>query len=148
MNLIGIGDDPNNLKLRGPGCLGTSTVMSIVKRFFIWLNEHSTRVLVEKCDYISAVGWGEGGKQGRNKLGLLGEGPKFVFTPKAILDFDEETKKMRLKHLLPGNTIENVVKSTGFKLLIPDTIEDMIKPTEEEIETLRKRVDPYSSLRK
>jgi hypothetical protein len=60
-NLIGIGPDYRHLKFRGPGSVGTPTLSTHVGRYYIVLNNHNPRVLVERCDYISAYGWGTGG---------------------------------------------------------------------------------------
>src|ERR1700757_4149230 len=60
-NLIGIGKDYRKLKFRGPGSVGIPTLSTHVGRYYIVLNNHTPRVLVEQCDYISAYGWGRGG---------------------------------------------------------------------------------------
>lgn len=147
-NLIGIGKDPNNLKVRGPGSVGTSTVMATVEKYFIFLSSHSPRSFVEKCDFISAVGWGEGGKDARAKLGLPGGGPEYVITPKAILDFHEESKIMRLKFLFPPATVEEVRENTGFPLLVHEEVMPVSPPQPELLEIIRQRVDPKGLLRK
>ncbi len=147
VNLIGVGPDPRRLKFRGPGSVGTSTVMSLVKRFFIYTNNHSPRVFVEKCDYISAVGWHNGGADARRRLGLWGGGPEYVLTPLGIFDFEDETKAMRIKHLFPGVDVDTVLRNTGFELVVPDSIEPMPDPTPEELDVLRTRVDPEGTLR-
>jgi glutaconate CoA-transferase subunit B len=146
-NLIGVGRDPRRLKFRGPGSVGTSTVMSTVKRFFIYTNNHSPRVFVERCDYVSAVGWHHGGADARRRLGLPGGGPEYVLTPLGVFDFEEETKAMRIKHLFPGVDLDTVVRNTGFELVVPERIEPMPDPTSEELQVLRTRVDPEGSLR-
>ena len=56
-NLIGVGHDHRALQFRGPGSLGSSTVMALVRRSFIHTGNHSPRTLVERCDFRSAVGW-------------------------------------------------------------------------------------------
>ncbi len=146
-NLIGIGDDPQNLKFRGPGSVGTATVMANCRKFFIYTNDHSPRTFVPKCDFISAFGWGDGGADSRTRLGLPGEGPRFVITPKAIMDFDETSKAMRLKHLLPGTSLEELQASAGFELLVPDQLPEMEPPSAEELSLLRTRVDAKGYLR-
>jgi glutaconate CoA-transferase subunit B len=147
-NLIGIGADPRRLKVRGPGCVGTSTIGSTVVSFYYYVGNHSPRVFVDRCDFRSTVGWNEGGAEARQKLGLPGGGPTYVLTPKCIMDFEEESKRMRLRYLLPGVTLEDVVANTGFELVIPARVEVLPEPTEEEMTVLRTRVDPYGLLRK
>lgn len=147
-NLIGVGPDPTRWKARGPGCVGTSTIGSTVVSFYYYVGSHTPRVFVKECDFISTVGWGQGGWDARQKLGLPGGGPTYVLTPKCVMDFDEVSKQIRLKYLLPGVTLEDVVTNTGFELVIPAKVEVMPEPTEEEITVLRTRVDPYGLLRK
>ena len=146
-NLIGVGQDPRQLKFRGPGPVGTSTIMSTVKKYFIFTNALTPKVFVEKCDFISAVGWGNGGDDARRQLGLPGGGPEYVITPQAILDFEEGTKRMRLKYVIPPATIEEVKGCVGFELVIPDSLETFPELTAEEIEVLRNRVDRKGLLR-
>jgi len=68
-NLIGVGPDYRRLKFRGPGSVGTPTLSTHVGRYYIVLNNHNPRVLVQKCDYVSAFGWGSGGADARKIRG-------------------------------------------------------------------------------
>ena len=147
-NLIGIGKDPSKLKFRGPGSVGTPTLSTHVGRYYIVLNDHHKRTLVEQCDYRSTVGWGNGGKEARKKLGLPGGGPKWCVTPLCVMDFEPSSKHMRLKSLHPGVSLEEVQDNTGFDLVIPKVFETTMPPTENELHILRERVDPEGILRK
>jgi glutaconate CoA-transferase subunit B len=147
-NLIGIGPDYRHLKFRGPGSVGTPTLSTHVGRYYIVLNGHSPRLLVERCDYISAYGWGSGGADARRKLGLPGGGPKYVVTPLCVMDFEEETRRMRLHSLHPGVTAATVRESTGFELVIPPSVPTTEPPTAEELSALRTRVDTAGRLRR
>lgn len=146
-NLIGVGEDYKKLKFRGPGAVGTSTICDHSKYFFILLNSHDKRIMVDKCDYISLVGWAEGGADARQKLGLPGGGPVYILTPLCILDFEEKTKRVRLKSVHPGITVQQVVDNTAFELIIPENVPTTEPPTTEEIELLRTRIDPQGLLR-
>jgi glutaconate CoA-transferase subunit B len=104
---------------------------------------HEKRRFIEKVDFITTPGYIDG-PGAREKAGLPpGTGPYRVFTDKALLDFEEKTKRMRLVGLLPGVTLEDVVKNTGFKLLIKEDLKKVPIPTEEELRVLREKVDPY-----
>src|SRR5919112_6573006 len=107
-NLIGVGADHARLRFRGPGSVGTSTLSTHVGRYYILLNSHSARTFVERCDYVSAFGWGDGDPDARRKLGLLGGGPRYCVTPLCVMDFTEDTKRLRLRSLHPGVTVEEV----------------------------------------
>jgi len=147
-NLIGIGPDYNRLKFRGPGSVGTPTLSTHVGRYYIVLNNHNPRVLVEKCDYISAYGWGAGGADARARMGIRGGGPKYCITPLCIFEFDGDTKRMRVKSVHPGVTPETVKRQTGFDLAIPDSAPVTEAPGAEELHTLRTRVDTAGRLRR
>lgn len=147
-NLIGVGPDYRKLKFRGPGSVGTPTLSTHVGRYYIVLNNHNPRVLVERCDYISAFGFGRGGADARRKLGILGGGPALCITPLAVLDFDHDSRRMRLKSLHPGIAVETVVRETGFPLIIPASVPKTEPPTPEELDALRTRVDLDGRLRR
>jgi glutaconate CoA-transferase subunit B len=147
-NLIGLGRDPRRLTLRGPGAIATTTNASHVRRFYLVVNEHSTRVFVPRCDFVSTVGWGEGGADARRRFGLPGGGPRYCITPLAVLDFEETSKRLRLHSVHPGVTVDEVRARTGFELLVPERVPVTAAPTAVELGILRRRVDPQGLLRR
>jgi|SRR5579875_3506329 len=147
-NLIGVGKDYRKLRFRGPGSVGTPTLSTHVGRYYIVLNNHNPRVLVEKCDYISAFGYGRGGADARAKLGIPGGGPKLCITPMCVFDFDDDTRRMRLASVHPGVTPEEVRNATGFELTIPANVPTTPPPSDDELTTLRTRVDLAGRLRR
>ena len=48
---------------------------------------------------------------------------------------------------MPNVSIESVIESTGFSLVIPEKVEKIPEPTELELEVLQKRIDPSGILR-
>jgi glutaconate CoA-transferase subunit B len=147
-NLIGIGPDYHHLRFRGPGSVGTPTLSTHVGRYYIVLNSHSSRIFVERCDYISAYGWGTGGADARRRLGLPGGGPKYCVTPLCVMDFAEETKRLRLCSLHPEVSENDVRAQTGFALPGPAPVPTTDPPTAEELTVLRTRVDLTGFLRR
>jgi glutaconate CoA-transferase, subunit B len=147
-NLIGLKRAGGGFKMRGPGTVGVASLTTFVRRYFIFLTEHSPRVLVPKCDFISSVGWAKGGADARAKLGLPGGGPQFLTTPLCVMDFDPDTKRARLLHLQPGVSAEQVRAETGFPLAPGPAPEPLPSPTDEELLILRERVDPGGRLRR
>ncbi|HKV53174.1 MAG TPA: CoA-transferase [Candidatus Binataceae bacterium] len=146
-NLIGVGSDYRHLKFRGPGSVGTPTLSTHVGRYYIVLNSHTPRLFVSKCDFISAYGWGSGGADARTRMGIRGGGPKYCITPLCVMDFAEDTRRMRLRSVHPGVTVEMVQRSTGFELVIPDSVPTTDGPTPDELQVLRTRVDLAGRLR-
>lgn len=147
-NLIGVGDGPAGWKVRGPGGVGTATVMANVRRYWIWVGNHSPRTLVAQCRWKSTAGWGDGGADARQRLGLVGGGPEWVFTPMAAFDFHPESKEMRLRYYFPPATVEEVVGAMGFQPLVADDVGPAPDPTPAELAVLRQRVDPGGVLRR
>lgn len=147
-NMIGVGDHYERLRFRGPGPIGTTSLTTYMNRYYIYLNSHNKRVLVDKCDYVSCLGWGRGEKNIRKTLGIPGGGPKYCITPRCIMDFDDQTKRMRLRYLHPGVTLEEVLEHTGFDPIVPRTVDTTPAPRSDELEILRHRIDPQGHLRK
>jgi glutaconate CoA-transferase subunit B len=128
--------------VRWPGSGGANAFGSLCWRTMIIIN-HQKRRFVKKVDFITTPGYIDG-PGARERAGLPpGTGPYRVFTDKALLDFEETTKGMRLIGLLPGVTLEEVIESTGFELLIKEDLKNIPSPTKEELKILREKVDPY-----
>jgi glutaconate CoA-transferase, subunit B len=147
-NLIGIGSDYRRLRFRGPGSVGTPTLSTHVGRYYIVLNSHSPRILTERCDYVSAYGWGTGGATARQKLGLPGGGPKYCVTPLCVFNFADGTKRMQLRSVHPGVSPADVQAQTGFTLNLSSATPNTEPPTPEELHALRTRVDHNGFLRR
>lgn len=146
-NLIGIGESYSNLKFRGPGAIGVCNATVMNSRFHLVLNSHDKRVFVPKCDFVSAYGFGSGGDDARRRLGLPGEGPRYVVTPLCVMDFEPDSRRMRLKSVHPGVEVADVVAKTGFELVIPREVPRTDLPTDTEIRILRTRIDVRGALR-
>lgn len=142
-NMIGIGPHPN-LKVRGPGTVGTIWLGSGPTSNFV--EHHNTRVFVEKVEYRSGAGWMEGGETRHEALDGR-DGPPYCWTPICVCDFTEDEHRMRLVSVHPGYTVDDVVKNTGFELVIPDDVPTTTAPTDWELEVLRTQVDRDGVLR-
>ncbi len=127
-NLIGLKGDDGQLSIRGPGSIGTTSIGTLASNVILFSPEHSPRCFVETVDFVSVPGW----KQ-RSSVGLFG-GPSLCVTSKAILDFKNE--RLRLRSVHPGLTVEEIVESTGFPLLLPDKIPVTPPPNKAEQEAL------------
>ncbi|MGD9750826.1 MAG: CoA-transferase subunit beta [Acidimicrobiia bacterium] len=147
-NLIGVGEDHRRLRFRGPGSVGTATLSTLVGRYYILLNSHTARTFVPRCDFVSAFGWGDGDPDARRKLGLPGGGPKYCVTPLCVMDFTDDTKRLRLKHLHPGVTVDEVRANTGFEVVVPDDVSSTPLPTAEQLRIIRERADVRGALRR
>ena len=104
-----------------------------------WIPSHTTRVFVSKVDVVCGVGFDRAAALGR--AGRF-HGLRRVVTNLAVLDFDTPDHAMRLASVHPGVTVEEVVKNTGFPLVIPAEVPSTRAPTAEELRLLREVIDP------
>jgi glutaconate CoA-transferase subunit B len=58
-------------------------------------------------------------------------------TDLALLDFEPQTKHMRLRQVQPGVSVADVREATGFPLLLGDDITELPQPSAEEIAMIR-----------
>jgi acyl CoA:acetate/3-ketoacid CoA transferase beta subunit len=132
----------NKPTIRLPGAAGILDFsMFYARGSFLYTPRHDTRTFVptEKLDFISGVGFPNG------KPSICGgSGPQCVITNLAYLDFDDVSKRMRLRSLHPGVTLDALKDSTGFDLIIPKEVKVTEPPTVSEISILRKKVDPLN----
>ena len=143
MNITAIGDYKKP-KVRLVGCLAQPDHFAFVKRPII-LTDLKKRAFVEKVDFITSVGYLEGGDS-RIQAGLRPYGPWKVITDKCILNFDNEQKEMQLESLHPGVTLEEVLDNMGFRPRIPEKIVTTPEPTKEQVRVIRETIDPNHSL--
>jgi glutaconate CoA-transferase subunit B len=127
--------DPERPTVRLPGPGGANDIISLCNQTVI-VTTHEARRFVERVDWITSPGYLTGGRS-RLEAGLRHGGPSWVVTDLAMLDFEEETHRMRLRYLQPGVTIEQVVARTGFELVIHEQVGVLAPVTEPELRLLR-----------
>jgi glutaconate CoA-transferase subunit B len=115
--------------------------MAIFGREYVMMPHHERRNFVARVDFVSGVGY-PGGLAGRRALGLDSGGPECVVTPRCIFDFDREAGRMRVRSIHPGVTPESLRHATGFDLGDLSRVPVTPPPTPEELDILRRRVDP------
>jgi glutaconate CoA-transferase subunit B len=148
-NLIGLRGADGGVGVRGPGSLGTVSSAHYCDRYYLYTAVHDPRVLVERCDYVSVLGHGDGGDH-RARLGLdrFNGGPSALISPLGIFDFETPDHRMRVRSLHPGVELDTVTEATGFELVVPDEIPVTAEPTAEQLRLLRERIDVEGVLRK
>src|SRR5262249_33235246 len=78
-NLIGLrSPSGRGFRLRGPGAIATTTNASHVRRFYLFTSEHTPRVFVERCDFVSTVGGGKGRGRWARRAGIAGRRPALL----------------------------------------------------------------------
>lgn len=128
-------------KTRLPGSGGASDMACSCERTII-IMVHEPRRFNERLNYVTSPGHLDGSPNGRWRAGLAGKGPYRVITTKAIMGFDDDTKRMTLLATLPGESVRSVQEATGFELIIPDDVYEFDPPTREEIQLIRDVIDP------
>ncbi len=143
-NLIStrIGADHQKPKVRFPGSGGANDFASFCWRMMVMTPQDAKR-FSEKINFITTPGWLQGGNS-REKSGLpKGAGPYKIITNMAVMDFEPESKRMRIITVNPGYSEKDVQSNCGFELLKAAKITENPPPTEEELHILRDVIDPY-----
>jgi glutaconate CoA-transferase subunit B len=142
LNSTRIGTDYQKPKVRFPGSGGANDFASFCWRMMVMTPQDAKR-FVEKVSYCTSPGWLQGGDS-RAKSGLpLGAGPYKIITNMAVMDFEPESKRMRLIALNPGYSEKDVQENCGFELLKAKKITANEPPKAEELHILRDVIDPY-----
>jgi len=136
--VIGEHDHP---KARLPGSGGANDVGSFCWRT-IAIMQHDKRRFVPTVDFVTTPGYLTG-PGSRDEAGLpKGTGPLYVVSTLAVMDYEPDSKRMRLKATHPGVSVKDVVTNTGFELIVPDKVEINAPPSAEELRLLRQEIDP------
>jgi len=122
-------------KTRLPGAGGAPEIASSAKEVFIILR-HSNRAFVNKLDFLTSIGFGEGGTH-RERLGLPGRGPRTVVTDLCIFEPDPVSRELTVTSLHEGVTREQVIQATGWPVRFSDRVDIVAPATEHELWVLR-----------
>ncbi|MFI3905363.1 CoA-transferase [Ochrobactrum sp. S1502_03] len=131
-------------KTRLVGCLAQTEHLAFIKRPII-VTDLTKRAFVPKVDFITSLGFLDGGES-RAELRLPGPGPNLCVTDKAIFDFHPVTKKMRLRSIHPGITLEEILDSMSFEPVIEGTPGETAIPDKDDIRLIREVIDPHGTL--
>jgi len=127
--------DYHKPKVRLPGAGGAPEIAGSAKEVLIILKQ-SPRTFVNKLDFLTSVGHGEGGDS-RKRLGLPGAGPVGIITDLCIMEPEEGTHEFVVTTLHPGVTREQVIAATGWDVRFADTVVNSDSPSEYELTALR-----------
>lgn len=144
LNSTMIGDFPGSYhrpKVRLPGSGGASDMAASCERTIL-IVPHDRKKFNEKLSYITSPGHLDGSPDARYRAGMQGQGPYRLISTKGIFDFEETTKRMRILHTFPGETVESIQEATGFELLVAPNVNEFSAPTTKEIRMIREEIDP------
>jgi glutaconate CoA-transferase subunit B len=122
-------------KVRLPGAGGAPEISSSAKEVLIVVKQ-SKRTFVEKLDFITSVGFLDGGDS-RERAGLTGKGPVAVITDLCILRPHPVTRELQVSSIHPGVDREMIVAATGWPVQFADDCPETEPPLSGEIEVLR-----------
>jgi glutaconate CoA-transferase subunit B len=127
--------DYQNPKVRLPGAGGAPEIAGSAKQVLIILKQ-SARAFVDKLDFITSVGHGEGGDS-RKRLGLPGAGPVGIITDLCIMEPEEGSNEFVVTTLHPGVTREQVIAATGWPVRFAPDVVYSAEPSHSELSALR-----------
>lgn len=130
--VIGSYDKPST---RLPGGGGAPEIASHCGEIYITIAQ-KRRAFVEKVDFITSFGHGEGGDH-RERLGLKTRGPTRVLTDLCVLEPDPVTREMIVTSIHPGVTREQIAANTGWDIRYAPDVTTTPPPTREELTVLR-----------
>jgi glutaconate CoA-transferase subunit B len=135
INTTVIGGDYARPKVRLPGAGGAPEIAASCREVTVVLRQ-SKRAFVERVDFITSVGFGDG-PGARQRLGLGGAGPRQVITDLGVLAPDPVSCELILTGVYPGVTVQDVRDRTGWDLHVAADLERIPAPGPAELAALR-----------
>jgi glutaconate CoA-transferase, subunit B len=130
--VVGPYDKP---KVRLPGGGGAPEIATSCGEIFIIMAQ-SKRSFVNKLDFITSLGHGEGGDH-RARRGLKTQGPSKLVTDLCVFAPDTTTKEMTVVSIHPGVPREKIQENTGWPVRFAASLAETPPPTSQELDTLR-----------
>jgi glutaconate CoA-transferase, subunit B len=131
-SVIGAYDRP---KVRLPGGGGAPEIASLCGKTYIVM-AHSPRTFVERIDFITSFGHGEGGDH-RHRLGIRTQGPVLLVTDLCILEPDPTTKEFMVNSIHQGVPRETIKERTGWPVQFAQALKETSPPSAAELSVLR-----------
>jgi glutaconate CoA-transferase subunit B len=133
--VIGEYDHP---RTRLPGAGGAPEIAGGCGEVIV-MASHDARTFVERLDFVTTVGHGDG-PDARRRLGFRGAGPSAVITDLGVLEPDPESRELVLVQTHPGVEVGHVRDRTGWELRVADVLRVTEEPTAAELSALRELV--------
>ncbi len=134
LNTTVVGDYANP-KTRLPGGGGAPEIAISSREIFITMKQ-SRRGFVEKLDFVTSLGHGNGGDD-RASRGVTTKGPSRLITDLAVWEPDPQSKEFTVTSLHQGVTQEQIQNSIGWTARFADNVGTTTPPTQEELSVLR-----------
>jgi acyl CoA:acetate/3-ketoacid CoA transferase beta subunit len=131
-NNVAFGRDMSKPRMRLPGTGGIPDVTVYSEQVYFYVPRHSPITFVERLDCMSGMGESENRVRGLS--------PRYLVTD--LGQFDWAHGLMRITHLHPDVTLEQVRRRTGFPLGAAPDLRETDPPSAEELRLLRDVIDP------
>ena len=126
-------------KTRLPGAGGAPEIAASCGEVIV-IAPHSSRTFVERLDFCTTVGHGDG-PRARERLGFSGAGPTAVITDLGVLEPHPESKELVLTCMHEGVEVEQVREATGWELQVAQQPAITEPPSDEELAALRELIN-------
>lgn len=123
---------------RLPGSGGGNDISSLTETVIIM--PHEKKRFVKDVDFITSPGY-VSGETSRRDSGLIAGGVLEVITNLCVFDFHPHSRRLMVRALHPGVTIEEVLDNMAFEPEVPDNLGVGDLPLQEELDFLR-TLDP------
>jgi glutaconate CoA-transferase, subunit B len=133
--VIGDYDHP---RTRLPGAGGAPEIAGGCGEVIV-MASHDVRTFVERLDFVTTVGHGDG-PDARRRLGFRGAGPTAVITDLGVLEPDPGSRELVLVQTHPGVEVGHVRERTGWELRVAGEPRVTEEPTAAELSALRELV--------
>jgi glutaconate CoA-transferase subunit B len=128
--------DYSRPKVRLPGSGGACDIAINAGKVFVIMPQ-TKRSFVERVDFVTSPGH----LAGKRPETWPGGGPEVVVTGLGTYRFDA-SGEMYLASLHPGATVEQVRNNTSWGIRIPQDVATTPPPTDDEMDLIRKDLDP------
>jgi glutaconate CoA-transferase subunit B len=120
--------------VRLPGAGGAPEMAAACHRIFIVM-PHARRAFVERLDFLTSLGHGEGGNH-RKRLGITTAGPAKIITDLCVMEPDDETKELTVTSMHPGVTRQRIEAATSWPVRFAPSPAETPAPGARELEVL------------
>jgi glutaconate CoA-transferase subunit B len=131
---------PDRPRVKLPGSGGGADIACLARRL-VALMEHAPHRLRERVDFITSPGYGSGGRDWRQRVGLVRGGPSALITTLGVLRFAEDTGEAYLASYHPFTSAEQVRAATGWDLRLGPDCAPTPAPSADELDLIRE-ADP------
>jgi glutaconate CoA-transferase subunit B len=136
INTTVIGSDYGDPLVRLPGAGGAPEIAAACREVIVVIRQ-SRRTFVDRVDFVTSVGFGEG-TGSRQRLGLTGAGPSRIITDLGVLQPDPATSELVLTGIYPEGSVKEITDRTGWDLRVSAKLRELSPPSDNELTELRR----------